>query len=39
MLLEDKKATTDTFVNVTSGTFASYMSPMLMTTQRQGKAA
>lgn len=39
MLLEDKKATTSTFVNVTSETFPSFMSPMLMTTQRQGKAA
>ena len=27
-----------TFVNLTSGTFLSYMTPASMTTQRQGKA-
>ena len=39
MLLEDKNAITGTFVNVTSGTFPSCMTPASMTTQRQGKAA
>ena len=38
MLLEDKNAITGMFVNVTSGTFPSYMTLAFMTTQRQGKA-
>ncbi len=39
MLLKDRNAITGTFVNVTSGTFLSYMTPAYMTTQGQGKAA
>jgi len=39
VLPEDKNATTGTFVNVTSGTFPSYVTPASTTTQRQGKAA
>jgi hypothetical protein len=39
MLLEDKDPITGTFVNVTSGTFPSYMTPASITTQCQGKAA
>jgi hypothetical protein len=39
MLLEDKKVTTGTFVNVPSGTFPNYITPGSTTTQRQGKAA
>ena len=39
MLLEDKNTITGTFINVTSGTFPSYMTLASMTTQRQGKAA
>lgn len=39
MLLEDKNAIIGTFVDVTSGTFPSYITPASMTTQRHGKAA
>ena len=39
MLLKDKNAITGTFVNVTSGTLPSYMTPAFMITQRQVKAA
>jgi len=39
MLLKEKNAITGTSVNVTSGTFPSYMTPASRTTQRQGKAA
>jgi hypothetical protein len=39
LLLKDKNAITGTFVNVTSGTLPSYMTPAFMITQRQVKAA
>jgi hypothetical protein len=39
MLLKDKNAIAGTFVNVTSGTLPSYITPASMTTQRQRKAA
>ena len=39
MLLEDKNIITGTFVSITSGRFPSCMTPVSITTQRQGKAA